>query len=156
MIVAVYNHWQLKFRSRAWFFPIAFCIFTQNLLSVFVWVDGIFVTSKITKNRVFATKPRMWFWPLILKFRKNRNDYGVCTEKPYIFRFLYCLLLSDFDGFYTISVGFFDDYGVCPFSGYNFFVVFIFSVNNFILCTNSTEISGFSVLLCFLRLSLLT
>lgn len=78
---------------------------------------------------------------------------GSVQKKPYIFRFLYCLLLSDFDGFYTTSVGFFDDYGVCPFSGYNFFAVFISSVNNYILSTNSTEISGFSVLLRFWRLS---
>lgn len=33
---------------------------------------------------------------------------------------------------------------------------FHFSVNNFILCANSTEISRFSVLLCFWRPSLLT
>ena len=81
---------------------------------------------------------------------------GSGQKKLYIFRFLYRLLLSDFDSFYTVLVGFFDDYGVCPFSGYNFFAVFVFSVNNFILHANSTEISGFSVLLCFWRLSLLT
>ena len=80
---------------------------------------------------------------------------GSGQKKPYIFRFLYRLLLSDFDGFYTILVGFFDDYGVHPFFGYNFFAVFVFSVNNFILHANSTEISGFSVLLCFLRPSIL-
>ena len=81
---------------------------------------------------------------------------GSGQKKPYIFRFLYCLLLSDFDGVYTVLIGFFDDYGVRPFSGYNFFAVFVFPVNNFIFCANSTEISGFSVLLCFWRLSLLT
>ena len=81
---------------------------------------------------------------------------GFGQKKPYIFRFLYCLLLSDFDGFYTIFVEFFDDYGVYPFSRYNFFVVFIFPVNNCILYANSTEISGFSVLLCFWQPSTLT
>ena len=80
---------------------------------------------------------------------------GSGQKKPYIFRFLYCLLLSDFDGFYTVHIGFFDDYGVHPFSGYNFFAVFVFPVNNFILYANSTEISGFSVLLCFWRPSIL-
>ena len=81
---------------------------------------------------------------------------GSGQKKPYIFRFLYCLLLSDFDGFYTVLIGFFDDYGVRPFYGYNFFAVFVFSVNNFIFCANSTEIYGFSVLLCFWRPSTLT
>ena len=81
---------------------------------------------------------------------------GAGQKKPYIFRFLYCLLLSDFDGFYTVLIGFFDDYGVRPFSGYNFFAVFVFSVNNFIFCANSTEIYGFSVLLCFWQPSTLT
>ena len=55
-------------------------------------------------------------------------------------------------GFYSIFSG----YGVFRlFSGCNFFAVFVFSVNNFILYANSTEISGFSVLLCFWRLSIL-
>ena len=40
-----------------------------------------------------------------------------------------------------------------PFFGYNFFALFTLSVNNFIFRANSTEISGFSVLLCFWRLS---
>ena len=35
------------------------------------------------------------------------------------------------------------------FSGCNFFPLLAFTVNNYILYADSTEISGFSVLLCF-------
>ena len=112
--------------------------------------------QKSRKTVFLQPNPVCDFDPGFYNSEKTVMITGSGQKKPYIFRFLYCLLLSDFDGFYTILVGFFDDYGACPFSGYNFFAVFIFSVNNFIFCANSTEISGFSVLLCFWRLSLLT
>lgn len=119
-----------------------------------------FVASKITKNRVFATKPRMWFRPLILWFRGNRNDYGVWTEKIVYFSILRLFHAFLMQWFWCFLYGFcsiFSGYGVFRLlSGCNFFVLFTFTVNNFILYANSTEISGFSVLLCFWRLSVLT
>ena len=45
--------------------------------------------------------------------------------------------------------------GFSPVFRLQLFRPFHFSVNNFILCANSTEISGFSVLLCFWRPSIL-
>lgn len=131
----------------------------RNFTSVFMLFDGVFVTSKITKICVFATKPRMWFWPLILWFRGNRNDYGVWTEKIVYFSILRLFHAFLMQWFWCFLYGFcsiFSGYGVFRlFSGCNFFVLFTFTVNNFILYANSTEISGFSVLLCFLRPSIL-
>ena len=111
--------------------------------------------QKSRKSVFLQPNPVCDFDPGFYNFQKTVMITGSGQKKTYIFRFLYCLLLSDFDSFYTILVGFFDDYGVHPFSGYNFFAVFVFPVNNFILYANSTEISGFSVLLCFLRPSIL-
>lgn len=93
-----YNHWQQKIPISSSFgfsnlLSILFCMLIRNFTSIFMLFDGDFITSKITKNRVFATKPRMWFWPLILKFRKNRNDYGVCTEKTVYFP-IFILLIA--------------------------------------------------------------
>ena len=112
--------------------------------------------QKSRKSVFLQPNPVCDFDPWFHIFAKTVMITGSGQKKPYIFRFLYCFLLSDFDGFYTILVRFFDDYGVRPFSGYNFFAIFVFSVNNYILYANSTEIYGFSVLLCFWRLSLLT
>ena len=123
------------------------------------YLTAFFVISKITKNRIFATKPRMWFRPLILWFRGNRNDYGVWTEKIVdfsILRLFHAFLMQWFWCFLYGFCSIFSGYGFFRlFSGCNFFVVFIFTVNNYILYANSTEISGFSVLLCFLRPSIL-
>lgn len=123
------------------------------------YLMAFFVISKITKNRIFATKPRMWFRPLILWFRGNRNDYGVWTEKIVYFSILRLFHAFLMQWFWCFLYGFcsiFSGYGVFRlFSGCNLLVLFAFTVNNFILYANSTEISGFSVLLCFLRPAIL-
>ena len=118
--------------------------------------DGILLHQKCRKIVFLQPNPVCDFDPRFHISEKTVMITGSGQKKPYIFRFLYWLLLSDFDGFYMVFVGFFDDYGVRPFSGYNFFAVFVFPVNNFIFCANSTEIYGFSVLLCFWRPSTLT
>ena len=160
-----YNHWQQKIpiSSSSDFnnlLSILFYMLIRNFTSIFMLFDGVFITSKITKNRVFATKPRMRFRPLILWFRGNRNDYGVWTEKIVDFSILRLFFVFLMQWFWCFLYGFcsiFSGYGVFRlFSGCNFFVFFIFTVNNYILYANSTEISGFSVLLCFWRPSLLT
>ena len=83
---------------------------------------------------------------------------GSGLKKSYIFRS--CVFFTLFDAMILMFLirfcSIFSGYGVFRLlSGCNFFAVFIFSVNNCILYANSTEISGFSVLLCFLRPSIL-
>ena len=83
---------------------------------------------------------------------------GSGLKKSYIFRF--CVFFSlfwcnDFDVSYTVFVRFFWLRGFSPVFWLQLFRPFHFSVNNFILCANSTEIYGFSVLLCFWRPSIL-
>ena len=159
-----YNHWQRKMpiSSRLHFsnlLSILFCRLIRKYTSIFMLFDGIFVASKIAKNRIFATKPHMWFRPLILWFRGNRNDYGVWTERIVYFSILRLFLAFLMQWFWCFLYGFcsfFSGYGVFSLlSGCNFFALLAFAVNNFILYANSTEISGFSVLLCFLRPSIL-
>ena len=80
---------------------------------------------------------------------KNRIFFDFASFSRFLMQWFWCFLY----GFCSIFSG----YGVFRlFSGCNFFVLFTFTVNNFILYANSTEISGFSVLLCFWRLSVLT
>ena len=83
---------------------------------------------------------------------------GSGLKKSYIFRF--CVFFRFFDAMILMfPIRFLFDFfwlrGFSPAFWLQLFRRFHFSVNNCILYANSTEISGFSVLLCFLRPSIL-
>ena len=136
-----------------------FCISARILLSVFVQFDGVFITSKSRKSVFLQPNPVCDFDPWFHIFAKTVMITGSGLKKSYIFRF--CVFFRFFDAMILMfPIRFLFDFfwlrGFSPAFWLQLFRRFHFSVNNCILYANSTEISGFSVLLCFWQPSLLT
>lgn len=120
----------------------------------------VFSSPQKSRKTVFLQpNPVCDFDPWFYDFGETVMITGSGLKKSYIFQFciFFRFLMQWFWCFLYGFCSIFSGYGVFRlFSGCNFFVFFIFTVNNYILYANSTEISGFSVLLCFWRPSLLT
>lgn len=108
--------------------------------------------QKSRKTAFLQPNPVCDFDPWFYDFWETVMITGSGLKKSYIFRF--CVFFRFFDAMILMFlIRFLFDFfwlrGFSPVFRLQLFRPFHFSVNNFILCANSTEISGFSVLLCF-------
>lgn len=117
------------------------------------------LSQKSRKTAFLQPNPVCDFDPWFYDFEETVMITGSGLKKIVYFSILRLFHAFLMQWFWCFLYGFcsiFSGYGVFRlFSGCNLLVLFAFTVNNFILYANSTEISGFSVLLCFWRPSIL-
>ena len=142
-------------------FPINnYFVYLYEFCCLYLYNSTVLLSPEKPRKPVFLQpNPVCDFDPWFYDFGETVMITGSGQKKSYIFRF--CVFFRFFDAMILMfPIRFLFDFfwlrGFSPAFWLQLFRRFHFSVNNCILYANSTEISGFSVLLCFCRLSLLT
>ena len=135
-------------------------VYLHEFCHLYLYNSTVFLSPQKSRKTAFLQpNPVCDFDPWFYDFGETVMITGSGLKKSYIFRFRVFFRLFDAMILMFLIRFLFDFFwlrGFSPAFWLQLFRRFHFSVNNCILYANSTEISGFSVLLCFWRLSLLT